>query len=182
MKPPFTFYKHQLFIFFGLLLFSFASFGQSGRLTEVQTAPDGYEYILYLPDGYDPGFQTEKPVLLYLHGGQGIDDAHQKFGDPVNANNGFSAFAYGIPRLIHNKLNGTVHPPFAENNFDEFIIIVPKLPKDFSIPRNEDQLWDVVKLKNVIDHVFAEHTENLEKVYISGISLGAKGVWDYAMA
>lgn len=167
MKPV-TFIKkncfHALCFFLGISpVFS------QGVLDTKQVPPNGYEYIAYLPEGYDENME-EYPVLVYLHGGNGVREV-KDFDD-------FSEFRYGVPKLIHKKL---------WNHLD-FVVIALRLPctkfKGDGTCNENENLWNADSLHNSISHFKLEYGNriNENKIYMTGISLGAKGVWDYAMA
>lgn len=145
-----------------------------GVLDTKQVPPNGYEYIAYLPEGYDENME-EYPVLVYLHGGNGVREITD-FDD-------FSEFKYGVPMLINRELNTS--RTYWENT--GLVVMVPWLPCNPSngVCKGENnRLWDVDSLNRSILHFKAKYSSkvNEDRVYFSGISLGAKGVWDYAMA
>lgn len=130
-----------------------------------QHVENGYDYIAYLPEGYDN--TKEFPLLFYLHGGQGISDGEDGFED-------YRTFDFGPPRLIStNKW-----PEQAK----EFIVIVPHLPRDVeNYPVKNDQLWDIGMVNKVMSDAKSRYKVSESQIYLTGISLGAKGVLDYAM-
>lgn len=172
MKPV-TFIKkncfHALCFFLGISpVFS------QGVLDTKQLPSNGYEYIAYLPEGYDN--KSSWPVIVYLHGGQGILDGF------ASGNNPLSNFQNGLPPLINNKLG--IPKSSGDNSYiplptEEFVVIIPHLPRDITVGNHNAQLWDIVKLNNVVEDVFSRYKIDKDRFYMSGISLGAKGVWDY---
>ncbi|MEL7003301.1 MAG: hypothetical protein AAFN93_11285 [Bacteroidota bacterium] len=143
------------------LLYLFISVGLNGSLKAqnnmtVETSPGGNEYLLYLPEGYDSS--EEYPLILYLHGAQAVD------------NDISSSFGKGLPGAIsrQNILSG--YP---------FIMVAPhfKGPKgDNSIP------WDNDKIEEVLIHVESIYDIDQNRIIGSGVSLGAKGIIDFALA
>src|SRR5690606_16708836 len=100
MKKRFTFNRPILLIF-SLLFMGSIAYGQVGHLDSKQSVENGYDYIAYLPAGYDENSSKPWPVLIYLHGGQGILDG---FNNDPNSQKALSNFTFGPPSLISNKL------------------------------------------------------------------------------
>lgn len=167
--------KNCLCVFY---FFVFTPLIGQGVLDEKQSPAEGYEYIAYLPEGYEQNME-EYPVLVYLHGGDGVGNI-QEF---VN----FDKFRYGVPVLINNKLGrgGRGLSKYSWDNSD-LIVVVPHLPctkfdKNGKCNQNNN-LWNIDSLHNTVLHLKKRFRADVNKVYFSGISLGAKGVWDYSMA
>lgn len=126
------------------------------------TAPDGTRYIQYSPPSYDGS--EAYGLLIYLHGGQAIISA---------ANDGstepyYAAF-YGPPKVIESG---------RWDDSLKLIVVAPHLQRDTDIPNYNDQEWDVTRIKSVIDDVKSNLNINNNKVYITGISVGGKAVYD----
>lgn len=68
-----------------------------------------------------------------------------------------------------------VHGPFkkVEELKLPVLIVAPQTPID--------ERWDVDMLSAFVDHVFAELPVDLERVYLTGLSLGGYGTWDLAV-
>ena len=54
-----------------------------------------------------------------------------------------------------------------------FIVIAPQLP-------SQKDWWSVESLDALLDHVLEKYPVDRDRVYLTGISLGAYGVWDWA--
>ena len=54
-----------------------------------------------------------------------------------------------------------------------FVIVAPQMPA-------YDGWWSVESLDALLDHVLATYDVDPDRVYLTGISLGAYGVWDWA--
>ena len=124
---------------------------------QVETTPAGTEYLIYLPSTYDGS--TPFPLLIYLHGAQAIDASINK------------SLNKGLPRVI--RLNSW----FA--NYP-MIVVSPHLKDDPMVPNN-DQEWDSGDVDEVITHIINTYNIDTDRISGSGISLGAKGIWDYAL-
>src|SRR5690606_1168449 len=166
--------KNCLCVFY---FFVFTPLIGQGVLDEKQSPAEGYEYIAYLPEGYEQNME-EYPVLVYLHGGDGVGNI-QEF---VN----FDKFRYGVPVLINNKLGrgGRGLSKYSWDNSD-LIVVVPHLPctkfdKNGKCNQNNN-LWNIDSLHNTVLHLKKRFRADVNKVYFSGISLGAKGVYDFSI-
>ena len=122
----------------------------------VETSPGGTNYLIFVPDSYDGS--TAYPLLLYLHGAQAMGT---------------------IPRLETRGLPKAVN---GNSFFQDFpmIIVAPHV----ALPRDNDHEWDLNMVNEVMDHVTNPINYNIDpdRIFGSGISLGAKGIWDYALA
>lgn len=119
----------------------------------VEGAPLGYAE--YLPPGYGDG--TARPLLVFLHGTGENGDGSETALDRV--------FKLGVPMLIEND-------DWPEDR--PFIVLMPQYDND----RAQDCLLaDEVDsfLRFAIDHYDVD--EN--RVYLTGVSCGAIGAWDY---
>lgn len=122
----------------------------------VDEAPLGY--LEYLPPGYDDG--TTRPLLVFLHGsdenGDGSKAALRKL------------FKHGPPRLIEDR-------EWPENR--PFIVLAPQY--GFA-EAQECRLAEQIEsfLAFAIDH----YAVDASRVYLTGISCGALGIWDYLAA
>jgi predicted peptidase len=111
-----------------------------------------FDYLLYLPPGYDNDATQRWPLVLYLHGagGRGSDPERIK--------------QEGIP---HNLEVGHDLP---------FIVLSPQCPSDSHWTLHIDALNAL--LKHVIEHERVD--EN--RIYLTGMSMGGAGTWMLAGA
>jgi pimeloyl-ACP methyl ester carboxylesterase len=116
----------------------------------IQPRKARYDYLTYLPKGYDTDLDTRWPTIIFLHGGSSRGSDLTK----VKAN--------GIPDQLER---GKSIP---------FIVIAPQCPVD---KRWETDDW--------FDTLFAEITSRYQvdtnRVYLTGLSLGASGTWYLAI-
>jgi predicted peptidase len=61
------------------------------------------------------------------------------------------------------------------------VIIAPHLKRDPSIALNSQE-WPPELIDEVIEDAIAEYNIDPDKIYVTGISLGAAGTWNYAAA
>ncbi|MGM0581491.1 MAG: PKD domain-containing protein [Bacteroidota bacterium] len=139
-----------------LLIFVF-SFQLHKSLAQNQTAkvsPDGTWYYEYLPADYN-GNSDDYPIMFFFHG----------LGERGNDESDLSAVAKNGPPL-HVK-NGHDFP---------FILISPQLKSDLGN-------WPPSYMDEVVEHVLNDgHRIDLDRIYITGLSLGGGGAWFYAQS
>lgn len=108
-------------------------------------------YLLYLPDGYYEQTGTRWPLVLFLHG-------RGERGDDVNV-----LRTYGIPKHAD-----------AGDDFP-FIAISPQCPLSHEWP-------DLVEtLGGLVDAAVANLPVDPTRVYLTGLSMGARGGWLLAL-
>lgn len=119
----------------------------------VDGAPLGY--VEYLPPGYGDG--VARPLLVFLHGGGESGDGSEASLEAV--------FKLGVPKLIQDDDWPDDRP---------FIVLMPQYGADDA---NDCQLGDEIHafLTFAIDNYDVDE----ERVYLTGISCGAIGAWDY---
>jgi predicted peptidase len=155
-----------------LVLFSVACGGESGPAAgqpstghtstgrpalkpagSVDGAPLGY--IEYLPPGYGDG--EARPLLLFLHGAGESGDGSEASLDAM--------FKLGIPKLIETKEWPEERP---------FVVLMPQYGADAA---NDCQLAD--EIDAFLSFAIDTYDVDEERVYLTGISCGAIGAWDY---
>lgn len=115
-----------------------------------------YNYILYLPDGYDAADKDVKwPVIYFLHG---IGERGSDLSKLLN---------YGVPKYI------------KEHGGLEAIMIAPQCPGDshwadtnVEEPKLEAFVWENAKKYNI----------DTDRMYLTGLSMGGRGAWKQALA
>lgn len=115
-----------------------------------------YNYILYLPEGYDPA-DTEKkwPVIYFFHG-------YGKQGDNLSV-----LLPEGPTRYINKggKLDA--------------ILIVPQCPGD-SHWADDDR--EVKKLVKFVPEMSEKYNIDTDRMYLTGLSMGGRCTWKLALA
>lgn len=125
-------------------------------------------YLLFLPAGYDTDPLTRWPLILFLHGsGESGSDL--------------------------NLLKKQMLPKYLESHADfPFIVISPQLPTSGSQsstmpidPRQDVEIygWNqwIDRLNLLVDAIQAGYRVDAGRVFLTGISLGGFGVWNYAL-
>ncbi len=141
---------------------------------EIITTSNGTEYIVRnLPVGDNVG--KSLPVLVDLHGAGAI-----KGEQMISIKGNKEDIAFNGPK--DQGLVSLVRENDMRALFGNMLIVLPYLPRDPSIKRDDDQLWDPKNIDAVIEDLKKRFDVDANRIYMSGISLGAKGVWDYALA
>lgn len=113
-----------------------------------------FGHYIYTPSGYiDDGL--EYPLILFLHG----------WGERGNSRNNPAELDkilnYGPPYLIKTNQWNTSHP---------FIVASPQLTFEY---------WNPEQVHNFIEYLVDNYQINTSRIYITGLSLGGGGCWNY---
>ena len=115
-----------------------------------------YNYVLYLPDGYDPA-DTEKewPVIFFFHG---IGEK----GEDLN-----KLLPYGVLRYLGNggKLDA--------------IVIAPQCPGE---SHWADDNREEKKLVQFVPEMTEKYNIDTDRMYLTGLSMGGRCSWKLALA
>lgn len=138
-------------------------FGKEGNQTEgskpleeVSGQSEYYDYLLYLPQGYDPEDTVTKwPVIYFFHG----------IGEKGNDLSKLTA--YGLPKYI------------VDGGRPEAIVIAPQCPED---SHWADTDVEEGKLKLFIEENMEKYQIDPDRVYATGLSMGGRCTWKQALA
>lgn len=150
--------RHALLVFpvLGLLSVASTALADEGDLTEKQLGSTDapYGYVEYLPPGYAASPDTKHPIVVFLHGvGEEGNGTSQLF-DAVTK--------HGPQKLIKN---GDTY--FAEHGV---IVVAPQSP----------DWWNAGTMHTFFDYLVATYRVDPRRVYLTGLSMGGGGTWDYA--
>lgn len=96
----------------------------------------------------------------------------------------YSAKGEGVPLIVFlhgsgergsdlEKVKAWGPPAIAEKNPDfPFMVVSPQLP--------EGEWWHALTLKGMLDEVLASYNVDRRRVYLTGLSMGGYGAWDFA--
>jgi poly(3-hydroxybutyrate) depolymerase len=123
-----------------------------------------FGYYVYLPGGYNDN-KKSYPLIVFLHGqgerGNGTTDLSKVL-------NG------GIPSLIKNKKWNVTYPSVP------FIVASPQYhPMD---GKGNDNNWaegNTEEIRGFIEHLTKTYRVNPKRIYLTGLSHGGNGVYDY---
>lgn len=109
-------------------------------------------YLVWLPEGYGQDPDETWPLIVFLHGaGGGENDS--KF-----------VMSYGLPEVLYSGDQPDAFP---------FIVVSPQAYQD--VP-----WWDgdtLAILNALIDEVMGTYQVDLDRVYLTGLSMGGYGSW-----
>lgn len=112
----------------------------------------GVEYCAYNPHRYKSGLKGKLPLIVFLHGEDGIGEN----GTQLTANDG-ATFYISDEQIAKN-------PTY---------LIAPQCPgKNWTDPEV------VTAVKAMIDEYVASHKIDPDRIYIEGMSMGGTGVWN----
>ncbi|GAA5038642.1 hypothetical protein GCM10011506_36710 [Marivirga lumbricoides] len=121
-----------------------------------------FGYYIYLPGGYNES-KANYPVMVFLHGkserGDGTDNP--EILDKVLRN--------GPPKMIEKGEWSTTYP---------MIVVSPQYHGTTGNANN----WgagDADNLKEFIEHLLSSYRINKRRIYLTGLSHGGNGVYDY---
>lgn len=111
-------------------------------------------YLWYAPETYRKSGTEQAPLLVFLHGS----------GEKGNGTTELNRVrVHGPPRLVHE---GREFP---------FIVVSPQLP-------SSQGGWSSGLVKQLIDTLQTRFRVDASRIYITGLSLGAMGTWNFAVA
>ena len=151
--------------FIGVVAMLFFSAVSSTSQAQVQTAryismiPNSNAYYEYLPKDYSTS-NTLYPVIIFIHGVGELGSGTTNSLPTVLRN--------GPPKLINNH---TFPDSFVVNRQTfRFIVISPQFIK-----------WpQPIDIENVIDYVVTNYKVDINKIYVTGLSMGGGATWNYA--
>lgn len=133
------------------------------------TSPDGTEFLIYTPPGYN--VNTPAPMLINLHGQGQINP--NPFTGCSSINCLRTQFTDATPAYLINQGQWDSSRPF--------IVVSPQLKRDDDVPL-VDQDWPADYLDEVIEYVKTIRNINPDKIYFMGLSLGGQGCMIYSAA
>lgn len=147
------------------IIFSISLFFSREAVAQVQTAryismvPHTNAYYEYLPQGY-PEVNVKYPLMIFLHGSGETGPGTTSSLPEVLRN--------GPPKLINQ---GIFPQSFTVNNVTyKFIVISPQFTE---WPTEND-------VDNVINYLIAHYPVDINRVYLTGLSMGGGTVWNYS--
>ncbi len=147
-------------------LISSVVFGQINYTEKSCTNCGTYQgrYFIYLPIGYDVNKPGGYPLVVHLHGQSEAEKTVNNVTYPPNP--------LGVG--LGYELRASSRTVFDDYQ-DEYIIALP------TEQSTED--WNVDNNKEFLDYLKANPAYNIDetRVYFVGVSMGAKGAWDFAM-
>ncbi len=125
------------------------------------TTGAAYGYWLYTPGGYE-GTQQGYPLLVFLHGKGERGNGVSELGRVLNQ---------GVPKLIEQ---GGWDPTYP------MLVASPQYEPPDGV--GNDNNWgegDPARLRGFIEHVMSTYRVDASRIYLTGLSHGGNGVYDY---
>ncbi|MCK8496673.1 alpha/beta hydrolase-fold protein [Myxococcus fulvus] len=118
-----------------------------------------YGYVEYLPPGYLTSPETRYPVIIHLNG-------RGEFG---TAQNEAALFEKGTANGALKKIR---HEPTAKTYFGQkqVMIFTPQAATN----------WVPAEVNAFVDFIVANYRVDLSRIYVTGLSYGGYGAWQYA--
>ncbi len=165
--------KKLLILFLSLIILS-VSGCQSGHLfiksqdpylEKVSDNPENYPYYLYIPQDGLKQDGNLKPLLVFLHGsGERSNELN-----PRVLSHGPLKPIYTVDMDTDN-LNPNMVAELNVHVRDSYVL-VPVV--------QVSQYWDVNKLDALIESITEKYNVDQNRIYLTGLSMGGYGVWDY---
>jgi pimeloyl-ACP methyl ester carboxylesterase len=123
------------------------------RIVPVGTTAATFGYLEYLPVNYCVDCLKPFPMIVFLHGAGGVGDGtYAGLTDPV------AALREGLTRYIEIDMDLPA------------VVISPQALGS----------WNVDQLNGFIKFLVQEYNVDPQRIYITGISMGGQGAWEYA--
>ena len=117
-----------------------------------------YNYLLYLPKGYEESDQ-QWPMIFFLHG------AGER-GDNLDL-----VKVHGPPKIVNSERTYGRTLGQTLGNFD-FIVVSPQCPSG--------EWWLNEYLIEVLQEVLDAYRVDQDRIYMTGLSMGGFGTWSFA--
>lgn len=137
----------------------FCSYNIHAQLTfkPLGTTSAGNGYIEYLPPAYTTNPNQKLPIILFFHGsgenGNGTTDLSKIYNT-------------GLPQIIKND---------TWTYKDQFVVLMPQ-----HVSTNANNLCPSAnEVRNFIDYARKAYNIDTLQLYITGLSCGGNGVWDF---
>ena len=149
--------RHALLAFpvLALVAVSTTAFADDGALTERQlgTTDAPYGFVEYTPPGYSTG-TDDHPIIVFLHG----------LGEEGN---GTTALYDAVTKHGPEKLIKAGSTYFGDHGI---LVFAPQSP----------DWWNAGTMHGYLDWIVGHYRVDPRRIYLTGLSMGGGGTWDYA--
>jgi len=162
MKKVILFVAGMVICFFSPL----SGYAQEKKHSTNNISYEGIQIPFYqfTPEGYSPSSNQKYPLIIFLHG----------IGErgPANGSELIEVTINGIPKLIAEG-NKMEFLNLKTNMLEKFIVLSPQLFTDAGE-------WSSVYVNAMIDYATTELKVDINRIHLTGLSLGAAGGVIYA--
>jgi dienelactone hydrolase len=160
-----------IFLCFSTRVFSQQYSGSWGTLTEKPNTAinDMFNgYIEVLPPGYNPNGSTRYPLLVFLEGQSQFGN-----GSPTELQSLYGSNEGMLPDIVRSGL--------LPNATYQFIILIPQARRQIQTGRvPAEQMASPTEVNDIINFALQNYRVDVNRVYLSGLSLGGGSTWNYA--
>jgi predicted peptidase len=121
----------------------------------------------YLPNSYASSNATY-PLLIFLHG---AGETSKDDAPSADATEYPRVLVHGPPKLVKNNNADLCFTVAGTRSC--FILLSPQAPK-------ADGWWNVSRIRALLDHAKANLRVDPKRVYLTGLSMGGGGTWNFA--
>jgi predicted peptidase len=125
------------------------------------TTRSGYDCLVSLPEDYGLDPARRWPLIFFLHG-----SAFR--GDDVHA-----IATHGLLRLLNGGELSAADEQAAAMVAANFVVLAPQCPTF--------EVWEDATLLAVLEEVTPDYALDLERVHLTGLSMGGFGAWSLGM-
>jgi len=124
-----------------------------------------YEYLIFLPRGYESELNRRWPTILFLHGTResGADLSLLLDCGPARV----------IREAIPQQFSLPTVSEAANVLRNEFIVVSPRCPRGTG--------WDAEALVALLDDISGRYRVDGKRVYATGVSMGGFGTWSVGL-
>lgn len=133
-------------------------------------------YRLYVPKSYEKGVDKQYPIVFFLHGSGERGDDNQA---QLTANLGATVWATDE---VQDKEEMFVLAPQARNGGDDTGFGMTRVGDEINLKNVYTLSDDAITAKEILDQVIDEYPIDQNRIYGTGLSQGAFGIWNLDLA
>ena len=164
---------------------------------KLSNAPFGYEHYVSLPPSYNEDTEKAWPLILFLHGAgesqRGVNESYASIRHAIpkvilcydQLKGGIDLPSIDIPMAPRlrkskqtkqgDKSKETVSAKVCTFVAENFVTVTPSLNMDLGYG------WNASILSALLDEVVERYRIDVDRIHVTGFSMGGYGTWDLAM-